>query len=695
MKRASIGCIFLFILAISLGCTENDIVPNATQNQTTAKIDTDCKSALCLTDSIDLLTLQNRQLDQNVLKIFSSAADPVRNRIYVSGILTPNIAVMDGATESWLSTIDSGMGWDYSLKYLHIDPVKNYLYIIDGSKGELRRIDLNSGEIKGPVSISSKSGIASVDTKRGRIYISSRLHPYFSVYDGSTLNLLYASDEMGDGTGDLVYDEKKDLLYVLDFLNPLINVFDPGTLKIVNKIIYDNSCCGGNSKQLAYDPEKNSFFVLVARHVEVVDYTGNSINSIDIQWNRDIERICFEPDSKKLLILTLDRAREGEVSGVGGHLEVYDPYSLKRFFDIPFGKKPHRLEINTATNKIYIPNGDASVLWSISTDIYDKAIPIRIGESLEEIVLSKNGDKLYMNSRLGGSYILEYDTNNNSYETFTSGTWPIPIRADSQGENLIVLNAWDSTLNVYSLYPERTLLSTIPLGIPKGTTDRLPDMIVDSLNGISYVAYPEFGQIIAVDFKNNRVIKTIKIMEFKKGEQSGGPGDIQLAIDERNKKLIVLLTEEQRIQVYDARRNYILDKEVDISNINIRKIREGANVDLLFIDSEKNRLFVGPYEFDTNTLKPSGRTLQDGQRVFAFDQKENVYWVSGVKQNGKIINDIIAVIDIETLKTRHMEDLGQTQTTKPTFAIDTNNRKLYVGYMAMAKLETYNIRNIN
>ena len=693
MKKAT-GYIFLFILALSIGCSENKSGPVDTQNQTTTQIDMDCKGPLCLTDSISLLELQNRPLNENVLKIFSAAADPVRNKIYVSGILTPNIAIMDGATESWIGTIDSGMGWEYSLKYLYIDPVKNYLYIIDGSKGELRRIDLNSGEIKGPVSIGSKSGIAAVDTKRGRIYLSSRLKPYFSVYDGSTLNLLFKTDEMGEGTGDMVYDEENDLLYVLDFLNPRINVFDPKTLKIVDRIVYDNSCCGGNSKQLVFDPEKKSFFVLVARHVEVVDYAGISLNSIDIQSDRDIERICFEPDSKKLLILTIDRAKEGQVSGVGGHLEVYDPYSVNRFYDIPFGKKPHRLEINTANNRVYIPNGDASVLWSIPTDTYEKATPIRIGDSIEQIVLSKNGEKLYVNSRLGGSYLLEYDTISNSYETFTSGTWPIPIRVDSSGENLIVLNVWDSTLSVYSLFPKRTLLSTIPLGIPKGTTDRLPDMIVDSANSIAYVAYPEFAQIIAVDFKNNRVLKTIDIKGFKKGEQSGGPGDLQLAIDSKNQRLIVLSVEDSKLLIYDTNKNYSLLKEVDISNINLKKVRDGANVDLLFVDSDNNRLFVGPYELNIITYQETGKSLQDGQRIFAFDPKENAYWVSGVKQDGKITNDIVSVIEVETLKTRYIHSLGLTQTTKPSFAIDIDDRKLYVGYMAMARLEIYSIEGI-
>jgi len=183
-------------------------------------------------------------------------------------------------------------------------------------------------------------------------------------------------------------------------------------------------------------------------------------------------------------------------------------------------------------------------------------------------------------------------------------------------------------------------------------------------------------------------------MEFKKGEAGGGPGDIQLAIDEKNKRLIVLLTQENRIEVYDASRNYVLLKKVDASSLNLKKVKEGANVDLLFIDSDNNRLFVGPYEFDINTLNPSGRALLDGQRVIAFDPKENAYWVSGVKRDGKDQNDIVSVIDAETLKTRYINNLGKTQTTKPSFAVDTENRKLYVGYMAMARLEIYSIGDI-
>jgi DNA-binding beta-propeller fold protein YncE len=695
MKRVLIGCIFLFILLLSIGCNDSKITPTNSNSLPKTQANTECKDSLCLYDSISLLDIQDRSIDENVLKIFSAASDPIRNRIYVSGILTPHIAIMDGATESWIDTIDSGMGEDYSLKYLYIDPVKNYLYIIDGSNKELRRIDLNNGELKGPVSISSKSGIAAVDTKRGFIYLSSRFSPFFSVYDGSTLKLIFKTDEMGEGTGNIIYDDKNDIVYVLDLLNPVVHVFDPNSLKVNEKLDFQASCCGGNSKEIQYDPDTNTFYVLVARHVDIVNSEGEISYTIDAPQARDIEMIAFEPSSRKILILTLERAQDGEVSGVGGHLEVYEANSITKLYDIPFGKKPRRLAINTANKKAYIPNGDASVLWSIPTDRYDKANPIRLGDSIEQVVLSKNGEKVFVNSRLGGSYIFMYDTKNKTYETFTSGTWPIPIRMDSNEENLFILNAWDSTLSVYSLYPERTLISTISLGIPKGTTDRIPEMIVDSTNSLAYVAYPEFGQIIVVDWRNGKIIKNINIKEFPKGEQSGGPGDIQLAFDDKNQRLISLLTEDSKLLVFDASKNFALLKEVDISDINLKKVKEGANVDLLFIDSVKNRLFVGPYELNIITYQSTGHSLQEGQRIFAFDPKKNVYWVSGVKQGGKTINDIVAVIDAETLKTKYIEILGQSHTTKPSFAIDLENQKLYVGHMTKATLDIFDIGEIN
>lgn len=82
--------------------------------------DAPCDQPLCLSQTVDTLELQDRPLDENVLKIFSAAADTANNRVYVSGIMSRDIAVLDGATEEWLGTIDSGTD-GRGLKYLYAD----------------------------------------------------------------------------------------------------------------------------------------------------------------------------------------------------------------------------------------------------------------------------------------------------------------------------------------------------------------------------------------------------------------------------------------------------------------------------------------------------------------------------------------------------------------------------------------------
>lgn len=59
----------------------------------------------------------------NHLKIFDAAVDETRNRIYVQSILTDGIAVIDGATDTLIGSLASGIGNDnYHLTYLAVQP---------------------------------------------------------------------------------------------------------------------------------------------------------------------------------------------------------------------------------------------------------------------------------------------------------------------------------------------------------------------------------------------------------------------------------------------------------------------------------------------------------------------------------------------------------------------------------------------
>ena len=115
-------------------------------------------------------------------------------------------------------------------------------------------------------------------------------------------------------------------------------------------------------------------------------------------------------------------------------------------------------------------------------------MPLRLGDSLEQVVSALAGDSLFLTSRLGGSYLVAVDADTGAAQTFMAGSWPIPLRTDAAGQLLHVLNAWDGTVSVFELMPERRLVATIPTGPPRGTTDRLPVLAVDGVRKRAYAA---------------------------------------------------------------------------------------------------------------------------------------------------------------------------------------------------------------
>ena len=652
-----------------------------------------CNQFLCLQTTLDLLDIQNRPIDENVLKLFSVAVDPLRNRVYVAGIMTPQIAILDGASEQWIGTVETGMSESNGLKYLHVDPAANYLYVIDATRNQLWRIDLNSGDTAGPVSVQAGMGLAAVDMQRTQIYLPSREAPYFTAYDGKSLQVVYTAEELSEGAGKPIYDELTDRLYVLDIgangSQRTIYELNPENGKILRRITYPANP-GQRTRDFVWDAQNQRFFVLGDRSVQVLDLNGAQLLEIPLQVRQTYQSMVYDSAHDRLALLFITPPQSGEVAGTGGNLRVYEGSSGELVNTLEFGRKPHRMSLNPANGRIYVPNGDASVVWSIPTESYATAAPLRLGESVEQVVLANGGQTLYVNSRLGGSYLASFEVENGAFTTFTAGTWPIPLRTDAVGEHLIVLNAWDSTLSVFAAGDETTWLNTISIGLPPGTTDRLPDLAVDSSQGLAYAAYPEFGRIAIVDWKMGQAVGTIQVEGYPSGEQGGGPGNLQVAVDEKNQHLIVLWNfNSPRLQIYDAGNDYRLLEDRDLTALDWKSVRQGAGSDLLFVDAEMERLFVGPFEFTLQDGQPTGRILEQGTRIFAVDPQSNRYWVSGIQQNGQEEFNLLAVIDRQSLAAQEVQILGAAATAKPTYALDVARCLLYVGYLTKAEVQVY------
>ncbi|MBM3123967.1 MAG: hypothetical protein FJZ87_02715 [Chloroflexi bacterium] len=686
--------IFSLILA-SLACglpatqapsAETQPTETATQPQVQDEaLVSSCLDPMCLTASLSLLDLQNRPLDENVVKLFSVAVDEERNLVYVAGIMTNDVAILDGATEEWIGIVKTGIT-ERGIKYIYFDSSAQYLYIFEVNAATLHRVNVATGELAAPAKLNGGFGsLAFVDEVHTRFYLATKNG--LTAFDGNTLQELYVVQGLGENAGSMVYDEATDSIYLLASQDKNVRsiiVIDAASGKVTNEIQYTTQA-NGRARWFHFDSTERNFIIGLDRAVITLDMNGNELNAFPLQNNGVLEDVLYDPATNQTFALSVAQPANGQVVGIGGHVDVYDKSgSLTHSFD--FGRKPHHMHLNSANGHIYLANGDASTLWSIDTAAPAQANPLRLGDSIEQIVVSGDGSTLYLSSRLGGSYIARYSLVDGSAASFSAGTWPIPIRRDSAGDFLFSLNAWDSTLSVYSMTPSEALLGTIPLGIPAGSTDRLPDLAIDSTHKLAFAAYPEFGLVAVVNWETMQPITTINIPNAETGDTGGGPGQLQVSVNESARRLFVYEPKARTVYVYDTANNFSLLNSVDVK-AQSKSIGQ-SDADQFFFDADSNRLFLGSVELDSTTGQPNGNILPAESKIFGMDSADNLYWALDDANNA------ILAIDKTTLTIRHNQPMPEPSSNLATAAYDPVNKQVFIGYLITANLYGFSVGQI-
>ena len=647
-----------------------------------------CSAPLCYQSSLDLLALQERPLSENVLKLFSAASDPARNRVYVSGILTPYIAVLDGETETWIDVFDSGLQ-PHSLKYLALDPAANLLYIFDATSQEVVSIDLDSYTQLARMRAESAFGqLLAADTTHGRLYLLQNNTLYG--YDGRTLAQVAAAPLPGSQGGPMVYDAAADRLYILaagqQGADHVIYVFDAAAGQFTDSIAYDAPPQSA-FRWMAYDPARAQFALASDTAAALFDGSGREIISFPLADGLDKDDMVYLPDAGRLVFVGAEPPAGGQVVSNQSSLAVYDVSDGRRQGSVSVGRKTHRMTYNPANGRIYLPNGDASTVWSVDAAAFDQAVPLRLGDSVEDVVVSGDGRYLTVNSRLGGSYLAAFDLETGQMNTFANGVWPIPLGANDAGDRLFVLNAWDSALDVYDYTGAPSLIGSIPLGLPPGSTDRLPDLTIDSENQLAYAAYPEFGQIAVVDWAGMTPVTLVDVPGARPGDEGGGPGNLQTAVNPAANRLFVFNQDSLELLTYDTASGCTL---LDRQSVARQWPLTTKSADLLFMDQAANRFFAGPLEFDGVTGAATGRSLAQGDFVFALDEENGRYLTAQLAGSDEL-TPVLAALDRETLAAQWTQTLAETAVLPPAFAWNPARQEIYAGYMTAARVDVYKV----
>jgi len=332
---------------------------------------------------------------------------------------------------------------------------------------------------------------------------------------------------------------------------------------------------------------------------------------------------------------------------------------------------------------------------------------------VEDIAISPSDGTAFFANRLGGSTIIAYRPDTGIWNEFETGGWPTAVDVDPGLNRLYVLSHYSGTVSAYDLSTTPltpTFLASVSLGLAD-TKDAISNQVVDATNHRVITTHPEHDSIVVVDGENLNVVATITdVPSFTYGANVQGRGHLQPAVDEVLNKLYVLVPRARKVDVFDGNDGYTYLRTIDLG-AQPWQWNSDFNDFLVWADSARHRLYVGPLVIDTLTdtyvaTIPAGA----GQVVVGVDETNNLLYTIGVasvsarRGTASIRGPRASLaratsaemlrlysLDRDTYAVETQTDLRPPTYVPPYTALDVTRGRFYAGYMQPAEVDIYTL----
>jgi len=621
----------------------------------------------------------------NHLKIFDAAVDETRGRLYVQGILTSGIAVIDTASNALIGRLESGIGVDnFHRTYLAVSSTTGDVYVADYSNETLRRIDPDSGAITGPVALDGRPEHMLVDGAANRVYLSLKTSHTVAVFDASSLAPIGQVDVARAWPLGMALDAPSGRLYVVDSRPPAdsgvshLLVVDTARLREEPPIVVANPT-GRPLEFVDLDPAGGWFYITTPEDLFKLDSGGTAEWITSLPDDAKAPRY-WDATGKVYVIsrngLSSTRSTLAVVDGATGTLE--------RTVDLGTGGA-QRMGFDSATGTIYTPGMQSTNVVAVDARTATVVTSIDIGNSVEGIAVAPDDGTLYLANRLGGSTLVAYRPDDGAWTEISTGGWPTGVDVDPALDRLFVLSHYDGAVTAYdlaadSLHPQ--LVGSVSLGFTD-STDALSAQALDATHHRVVTTHPEHGKVVIIDGNTLQVIQTIdRIPSFTADPAKiSGAGHLEPAVDEGLDKLYVLVRDARKVDVFDGDNGYAFVHTIDLSafpwdpTLNDRLVR---------VDSERHRLYVGLSIIDTLTDTRIGQLPEGaGLDVVGVDATANRLYSLGVDGTTTALWEL----DRDTLSVVGERSLRPLDYVPPLVVCDAARGRVAVGFMQPAEVD--------
>lgn len=615
----------------------------------------------------------------DIVKLGNIVVDENRRRAYFAASLSRYIGVVDIDSLQMTGTIDSRVDGFVS-RHLSLNPGTGILYMFVIETSRLYRIDPASGSVSSPITVGR---LPAFDMSANRLYISESPDK-IRIYNDQ----LQAVDVITGVTspGEIFIDSAQGKLYLVNSAQPPqagVSVYNLSTKQFIRKYSMPAGCDGlpkgihvaGGKIYVNADTSKHS--------LNIIDENSGAGTSIALAEHG----LQMETYGGRLYQMTGYPYYAGylpNADGSFGILEVRDVNTGNKIMDIQTDLEALYFDIDQSSGRLFYTATGRGIVGVINLADHSTIKKIDVATTIEDVVAHPVDGSLYLRNRLGGSTIYRVNPQTGALiSTLTPGNWPTKVLMDAARSRLYALSHYEANISVFDINTDAKVLD-IFLGTQRARTDALSTMDMDRTMGKLYAVMPELGTLTAVNTDGTGAPVTVTVAGFTPNPEGGGPGKLQLAVNESLGRVFVFNTEAKRLNIYNGSTLALLTYST-ISDFNLT----APPLDLLFSDDAGGRLFVGPHIVNATTGSVTGR-ISNGLKIIGMNPSRNRFYVMDFVTSG--FYERVLEYDGSLQTVLRQWNLSPIVGVYSAFGMDFSGNRLYVGYFDSGVLEIIDIK---
>jgi hypothetical protein len=340
------------------------------------------------------------------------------------------------------------------------------------------------------------------------------------------------------------------------------------------------------------------------------------------------------------------------------------------------------------TDHLVSPDHATGILWGTPASPFTTtATEMPVGVHTDKLAVHNDG--LFGIQRYRGNLLFRLALDGGTLSTTTTGRWPAALRVDTAADEVVALNAWDSTVETFSTDSTPVSAGTVGSGFDPGTTERLPALTLSPDGGTMAVVYPEFG-VVRVRTRAGEDVATLDVPDAMLGSGESSQGTLQVAFHPGGAGPFYLFDRDTaQLHRYDTEDDYAFLGTTDLSEA-LASQADAPPTDWVYFDSDGSRMYVGPVQLAPSSGSVTGDPVPAGQVIRGRDLERDLYWtVSQEAGEGGFTVTIHTVHRADNTTAEAELVLDGTHPIAPVFAFDTENRRFVIGYPATGTIEAY------